>query len=270
MVLTKIVFTLALLVAGQPPADVVYTNLRSGRIPSVIDPTRSAEIREMQLFVSPDRGRTWNQVDKITPDKDGFTYSTPADGEYWYHVVIVNQQGKQEPADLYKTPPMMKLIVDTKPPELKITSAQRQGDDLVVSWLVHEDNPDPAKLKLEYRTADSTVWTPIPLTPVPKGTATARLSTSAPLVVSLAIPGPGEQCLRGGRASAGQRRRGWVQSSGQQSQRAGRCAWHAHTACCPGPNAPASSDAGLSATARLGIAKPARRRPRASVVCPGS
>jgi hypothetical protein len=185
MVLTKIVFTLALLAAGQPPADVVYTNLRSGRIPSVIDPTRSAEIREMQLFVSPDRGRTWNQVDKITPDKDGFTYSTPADGEYWYHVVIVNQKGKQEPADLYKTPPMMKLIVDTKPPELKITSAQRQGDDLIVSWLVHEDNPDPAKLKLEYRTADSTVWTPIPLTPVPKGTATARLSTSAPLVVRL-------------------------------------------------------------------------------------
>ena len=185
MALTKIALTCALLIAGQAPPDVVYTNLRTGRIPSVVNPDRAAEIREMQLFMSPDRGRTWNQVDKITPDKDGFSYSTPSDGEYWYHVVVVSQQGKQEPADLYKTPPMMKLVVDTKPPELKITSAVRQGDDLVVSWLVREDNPDPAKLKLEYRTADGPGWTAMQLTPSPQGTAKAKLNTSAPLVVRL-------------------------------------------------------------------------------------
>jgi len=185
MALTKLALTCALLTAGQAPSDVVYTNLRTGRIPPVINPERTAEIRELQLFMSPDRGRSWNQVDKITPDKDGFSYSVPCDGEYWYHVVIVNQQGKQEPSDLYKTPPMMKLIVDSKPPELKITSAQRQGDDLVVSWLVREDNPDPPKLKLEYRAADSTVWTPFQLSPGPQGTAKARLTTQAPLVVRL-------------------------------------------------------------------------------------
>src|SRR5205823_14685575 len=108
-----------------------------------------------------------------------------SDGEYWYHVVLVNQQGKQEPTDLYKTPPMMKLIVDTKPPELKITATQRQGDDLIVSWLVREDNPDPPKLKLEYRAADSPVWTPMPLSPSPQGSAKAHLTSSAPLVVRL-------------------------------------------------------------------------------------
>src|SRR5436190_19118928 len=180
MVLTKLALTCALLTAGQTSSDVVYTNLRSGRIPPDINPARLAEIRELQLFMSPDRGKTWNQVDKITPDKEGFTYSAPNDGEFWYHVVITNLQGKQEPADLYKTPPMMKLMVDTKAPELKITSAQRQGDELTVSWSVREDNPDPAKLKLDYRTADTGIWTPIPLTPGPSGTAKARVNTSAP------------------------------------------------------------------------------------------
>ncbi len=186
MVFTKIALALAVLMAGQTPGDSVFTNLRSGRIPMGIQPDRIAEIRELKLFESPDHGRTWNEVDKITPDKEGgFKYAVPADGEYWYQVVAVNQQGKEEPSDIYKSPPMMKLIVDTKPPELKITSAQRQGDELVVSWAVREDNPDPSKLKLEYRTADSTVWTPIPLVPGPTGTAKTTLNTPATIVVRL-------------------------------------------------------------------------------------
>jgi hypothetical protein len=185
MALSKLALTCAILMSGQGSPDTAYTNLRTGRIPPVINPARAAEIRELQLYMSPDRGRTWNQVDKITPDKDGFSYSVPSDGEYWYHVVLVNQQGKQEPTDLYKTPPMMKLIVDTKPPELKITSAQRQGDDLIVSWLVREDNPDPPKLKLEYRTVDSAIWTPMPLSPSPQGSAKAHLNGQTPMVVRL-------------------------------------------------------------------------------------
>jgi hypothetical protein len=213
MVLTKIALVCALLTAGQAPADAVYTNLRTGRIPSVINPERTAEIRELQLFMSPDRGRSWTQVDKITPDKDGFSYSTPVDGEYWYHVVIVNQQGKQEPADLYKTPPMMKLVVDTKAPEVKITSAQRQGDELVVSWLVREDNPDPPKLQLEYRAADAGTWTPIQLSPSPQGTAKVRLNTQAPLAVRLQF-----KDLAGNAASVEEQVGGTVAGAGYNTQ----------------------------------------------------
>ncbi|HYV37342.1 MAG TPA: hypothetical protein VE988_16660 [Gemmataceae bacterium] len=185
MALTKLALACALMLTGQAPGDVVFTNRLSGKIPSAIDPQRAAEFKELRLHVSADQGRTWQEVDRITPDKDGFRYSVPSDGQYWYHVVVINQQGRQEPADLYKTPPTMKLVVDTKPPELKITSAQRQGDELVVSWSVKEDNPDPQKLKLEYRTADSSIWTPIPLTPGPTGTAKTKVNMPGPLVVRL-------------------------------------------------------------------------------------
>jgi hypothetical protein len=187
MSLTKLAITCVVLMAGQTSSDKVYTNLRSGRIPVEVHPGRRDEIREMQLFVSPDKGKTWSQIDKATPDKDGFTYFAQSDGEYWYHVVIVNQQGKREPENLYKAPPIMKLVVDTKAPELKIMSAQRQGNDLVVSWSVSEENPDPPQLKLEYRAADSNVWTPMTLNPTPVGTAKTPLNTSAPLVVRLSF-----------------------------------------------------------------------------------
>src|SRR5205823_3934169 len=38
---------------------------------------------------------------------------------------------------------------------------------------------------LEYRSADSTLWTPMALTPNPQGTARTHLTTAAPLVVRL-------------------------------------------------------------------------------------
>ena len=178
--LTKLALTWALLMTGQASGETFYTSLRSGRIPAGINnPERRDEIKEMHLYESADRGRSWVLRDKIGKESDGFSYQVPKDGEYWYHVVLINQQGKQEPADIYKAPPLMKLIVDTRRPDLKITSAQRQGDELVVQWLAVEDNPDPAALKVEYRTADSQSWVNMPLTPSPTGTTRAKVPATA-------------------------------------------------------------------------------------------
>jgi hypothetical protein len=187
--LAKLAVTCAMVIAGQTPPDVVYTNLHRGQIPAQIHPERMAEIKELHLFVSPDRGKTWHEEDKIAPSNAYFGYWPATDGEYWFHVVTVNQQNKQDPRvdDLAKTPPMLKLVIDTKLPELKITTAQRQGDELAVSWWVNELHPDPSQLKVEYRTADSTTWTSMPLTPNPTGTTKAKVNTSAPLVVRLSF-----------------------------------------------------------------------------------
>jgi hypothetical protein len=190
MSLTKVLLTCALLMTGQTSGDVktYYTNSRAGRIPSVINPDRRADIREMQLFMSADKGVRWDPIDRITPDKtEGFTYNTGADGEFWFKVVLINQQGKSEPSDPYKGPVAIKLIVDTKLPDLKIVSAQRQNDELIVEWLANEENPDPQTLKIEYRPADSQTWSVMPLTPNATGTARVKLATSSPLVVRLSL-----------------------------------------------------------------------------------
>jgi hypothetical protein len=173
--------------AGQAGGGPLHTNLRAGRIPSTINPERRADIRELELYVSSDQGRSWMVVDKITPDKTFFTYATQADGEYWFKVLIINQQGKSEPATPYEGPVTMKLVVDTKPPELKIVSAQRRNDELVVQWSADDLNPDPMTLKIEYRPVDSQTWTAMPLTPNATGTARAKMATASPLVVRLSL-----------------------------------------------------------------------------------
>ena len=95
--LTKLALTWALLMTGQGPGEPMYTSLRSGRIPARINPERRDEIKEMHLYESADGGRSWTLRDKITKDHEGFSYQVPKDGEYWYHVVVICQQGKQEP-----------------------------------------------------------------------------------------------------------------------------------------------------------------------------
>jgi hypothetical protein len=179
----------AMLVTGQAPSDFFYINARSGRIPPNINPDRRDEIAEMRLMMSSDRGYSWTELDRITPDKASFSYSVPADGEYWLQIVIKSKQGRIEPSEkeLSKLPPRMKLIVDTKPPELKIRSAERHGDELAVSWLAIEDHPNPEQLKLEYRPVDGGPWTPIPMQPIPEGSTKVRLNTNAAVVVRLSL-----------------------------------------------------------------------------------
>jgi hypothetical protein len=176
-----------MLTTGQATSvDVVHTNLRAGYIPAEVLPSRQDEIRALQLYMSPDQGRTWNLIDQIAPSKGRFAYDTHEDGEFWFQVVVINQQGQADPPNHEKAPVIkMKLIVDTQPPILKIVSAQRQGSELVVSWEVHEKYPDPQSLKLEYRTADSAAWLPMSFATNAVGTARAQLVSAAPLVVRL-------------------------------------------------------------------------------------
>jgi hypothetical protein len=180
MALSKLALACVLLMAGQPPSpDVVYTKLRTGRIPAEVPQSRADEILALRLFVSSDQGRTYSIMDTITPDKEGFRYETSEDGEYWFHVVAIRKHGPEEPENFAKLPPRMRLIIDTQPPIVKIVTAQQQGSELVVSWEVQDKNLDVATLTVEYRTADGSSWAPMSFTPQINGTAKATLTSAA-------------------------------------------------------------------------------------------
>jgi hypothetical protein len=189
MSLTKLVIALSLLTAGQTPSKVFHVRDYSGTIKPNINAEQRDEIAELHLMYSPDQGNTWKEMDHITPDKESFVYRFDKDGEYWLQPVVLTKHGQRIPSDkeLTTKPPEMKLFIDSKPPELRIKSAQREDDDLVVSWLIEEEHPNHESMKLEYRAADATTWTPIPFTPGPIGSAKVHLSTSAPLVVRLSL-----------------------------------------------------------------------------------
>jgi hypothetical protein len=177
-----------LLTAGATP-DIWPINQSNIRIPIHVDPVRRPLIKQLILYASSDEGRTWKQVDVASPDRESFTFAAPTDGLYWFTVVVEDPQGNTEPKDIYKVPPSQKILIDTLKPQVKITAAERQGDDIVVNWEIQEDHPDLATLKLEYQTADgrsSSIWYTAPLTNPPL-IGQARFRLASPGAVTLRV-----------------------------------------------------------------------------------
>lgn len=168
---------------GQAPADVTTWNNPSMKIPIDYNPAKKGEIKELLLYVSPDQGQSWQQHAVAVPDRDAFfNYNAPADGVYWFNMVVVDKAGRREPPDVFKAPQALKVLFDTKKPVVTITSAQRTGDDVTVAWKITEKNPDWTKFKLEYST-NGTNWMPVSTRPEADGTAQFKVTSVGNLTV---------------------------------------------------------------------------------------
>ncbi len=173
---------------GQVPADVTAWNSPTMKIPIDYHPGKKGDIRDLLLYVSPDQGANWQQQAVATPDKDTvFNYTAPADGTYWFCMVVVDKNGKRDPADVFKAKPeqILKVLFDTKKPQVALT-ATRTGDDVFVSWKVVEKNPDWAKFRLEYSVAGA-AWTPVPTRPEADGAAQFRVGGPGAVAVRLSV-----------------------------------------------------------------------------------
>src|SRR3954447_1040155 len=172
---------------GQAPADVTPWNSPSMKIPIDYHPSKRGEIKELLLYVSPDQGQTWQNYAVGYPEKDAFfTFNAPADGVYWFNMVVVDKSGRREPSDVFKVTPALKVLFDTKKPVVQIASAQRAGDDVTVVWKVTEKNPDWSKFKLEY-SANGNTWTPVPTRPEADGSAQFKVPGGGPVTVRVAL-----------------------------------------------------------------------------------
>ena len=174
---------------GQVPADVTPWNSPSMKIPIDYHPSKKGEIRDLLLYVSPDQGANWQQQAVATPEKDtNFNFTAPADGTYWFCMVVVDKSGKRDPADVFKARPeqIMKVLFDTKKPVVTVIAAQRTGDDAFVSWKIVEKNPDWAKFRLEYSVA-GTSWTPVTTRPEAEGSAQFRVNGPGAVTVRLSV-----------------------------------------------------------------------------------
>jgi hypothetical protein len=185
-----------MLVAGQNPSEGWATNQRDLKIPIDVRAWRPETINKLLLFVSADKGVTWQQHTAVKPklapheqDQNVFVFRATADGEYWFRVAVVDHKGVQEPRDVSRGNPDQKILIDTRPPAVQILSAQRQGDEVLVDWSAQEDHPDWTTFKMEYRRADdpSGAWSPAPVNPGPRGPGRFRVSAPGALKVRLTL-----------------------------------------------------------------------------------
>ncbi len=170
----KIALLLVLLSLGTFPAagkaqdgGIQFVKVRQFTIP--LDYSSGKEnLKQSQLFVSSDQGRTWLPYGTAPPTQRGFVFSTDRDGCYWFVVQSENRTGRLMPASLDGVQPSLKVVIDTKPPVVTLQAQTPRGNEVGVSWDIQDENPElflADAVRLEYRQAGNTNWIPLPVTP---------------------------------------------------------------------------------------------------------
>jgi hypothetical protein len=150
--------------AGAVPPDPFYLNQRAFQIPIRVQAERKDDVKGLELYVSTDNGQSWQLSAKAAPDQAAFSYAATRDGHYLFTVVVLDKKtGQPEPSNVMTAPVGQHIVVDTIRPDVRILKAERQGEGIVVKWSAHDDNPDWATLRLEYRPADASesAWTAV-------------------------------------------------------------------------------------------------------------
>ncbi|RMG35389.1 MAG: hypothetical protein D6725_12660 [Planctomycetota bacterium] len=162
----------------------VFTNQTAFRIPFRYDPAELARIgaKEIRLFVSVDRGQTWQHVQSVAPTTRHFEYRVLSDGEYWFAVRTLDARNRLLP---FGQPmrPGLRVIVDTHPPELHLRIAQERPGRVEMSWEAADEHLDVGSLRLEYIQPGIEAWRPLKVTPAARGRAVWNVPAGGPVAV---------------------------------------------------------------------------------------
>jgi len=104
----------------------------------------------VQLQMSVDGGKTWQVHSKIQPNLGRFQLRAEADGEYWFVVQTVDQQGRLRPPQ--PRVPGLRVVVDTAPPRLDLEARRGPNGEITVRWRLVELNLEPQSVRILYRT----------------------------------------------------------------------------------------------------------------------
>lgn len=141
--------------------DPIATRQSVFSIPFQIDGVGStaAEPVEVQLFVSGNRGATWQLYSKVQPAARRFVFRTTADGEYWFLVRTLNRAGQLRPQGTNR--PELCVLIDTTQPRLQLQAQRGDAGQIVATWQVDETHPKPDGLSVQYRTTPHGPWQPV-------------------------------------------------------------------------------------------------------------
>src|SRR5262245_26908388 len=117
---------LALAVEGLP--EPIATRQKSFAIPFRFPVTATAPQADVDLYVSNDRGQTWQLYGTERLPKNSFTFRAVEDGEFWFSVRTRSHGGAARPEGQAKVE--LRVIVDTASPKLALTAQRGAGGEL--------------------------------------------------------------------------------------------------------------------------------------------
>jgi hypothetical protein len=172
---------------GQSPANrIIYSRQPVFRIPFETD-GGERRLQEVQLYVSEDRGQTWQKTATVPPEQRGFNFRADHDGLYWFTVRTVDFQGRGNPTTLQGARPQLEVYVDTQAPVVTLRPAAAREGTYAVEWDIREENLDLSSFLLEYRLPGGAEWIPLTVEPAASGQRSWNPSTGGPLDVRLRV-----------------------------------------------------------------------------------
>lgn len=138
--------------------DIVYLKQPVFQIPIQIASARVADITELHLYVSTDRGQTWQKVRTAKPSQQAFTFRAQADGEYWFSLAYVDRDGKVEPSDVRAEPAGLRVVLDTRAPTVVLQPMLREGGHFGVTWSLSDEKLDIDSLVIEVKGDGDPDW----------------------------------------------------------------------------------------------------------------
>jgi hypothetical protein len=150
-------------------AEPTYSQATRFRIPFDFDARELArlKVREVVLFVSTDRGQTWNQIGSAPPDQGFLPFQAQADGEYWFSVKTLSTGNQLLPQGPHRS--SLEVVVDNSPPQIKLEAEQVEPGRVRVVWEVRDQALDLPSLTLEALNIRSARWEPLAVRPSASG-----------------------------------------------------------------------------------------------------
>jgi hypothetical protein len=158
--------------AAQPsgvwagPASAVHTSKAKFRIPFKFDAAemQSLGAKEVRLYVSRDRGASWQHSQTVAPDAGKFQFQAPAEGEYWFVVRTLDGQNRMHPDSPTMEPGLM-VVVDTTAPQIRVELRETAPGRVQLAWAATDANVDVSQLRLEYIQPGQPDWQVVSVVP---------------------------------------------------------------------------------------------------------
>lgn len=138
---------------AQNSSEPVFLSFAKFKIPFNIERKRS-ELSRVQLWVSTDKGESWQMHGSAQPGDQYFDFSAAAEGTYFFSVQTVDHQGGVYPS---QSPPL-KIMVDTTKPDAAIRADINASGELTVDIRTYDENLDLDSAELNIRTDRDPTW----------------------------------------------------------------------------------------------------------------
>lgn len=117
----------------------------------------SGAARAVSLFVSKDRGASWQKLSDARPDVRSFTYRAEGDGEHWFAVRTLDQYNRWLPEGPYR--PEVRVVVDATVPRIdELQSIPSPDGAIDIVCRATDVNLDPSSLVVETQSGLTTPW----------------------------------------------------------------------------------------------------------------